>query len=153
MKYDSCQLLTMPPKYFNYDPLSTCLPVWQANQTVRFRFHLFSSFEDTKNRLKGSKDRNFWSCSWRKQSILETSEKNKVPSRKKKHFQNCFVLFSISNCGMWFVYDTKCLALSIMNADKTWYLILLFQSIILIWKQIFLKTYSTYHILVRNKPK
>ena len=152
MKYDSCQHLTMPPKYFNFDPLSTCLPVWQANQKVRFRFHLFSSFEEAKIKLKGSKDRNFWSCSWRKQSILETSEKNKVPSRKKKHFQNCFVLFSISNCG-----NVVCLwhqMLSSINYECRQNLVSnTFISIILIWKQISLKTYSTYHILVRNKPK
>ena len=127
MNYDSCQLLTMPPKYFDFDPLSTCLPVWQANQKVRFRFHLFSSFEEAKIKLKGSEDRNFWSCSWRKQSILETSEKNKVPSRKKSTSKTVLFCFPFQTVVMWFVYDTKCLALLIMNADKTWDLILLFQ--------------------------
>ena len=109
MNYDSCQLLTMSPKYFNFDPLSTCLPVWQANQKVRFRFHLFSSFEEAKIKLKGSEDRNFWSCSWRKQSILETSEKNKVPIRKKSTSKTVLFCFPSQTVVMWFVYDTKCL--------------------------------------------
>lgn len=49
-----------------------------------------------------------------------------------------------------FVYDTKGLALSIINADNTLNLFLLFH---LIKKKNYPETYSTFHILVRNKPK
>ena len=46
---------------------------------------------------------------------------------KKSTSKTVLFCFPFQTVVMWFVYDTKCLALLIMNADKTWDLILLFQ--------------------------